>query len=59
MAAIQTSMTVFRHFDSATVVKGLVGNQPKTAWVIGYPLFSESTTCSWRVTTSTATPGTS
>ena len=33
------ALTVFRHFDSATVVKGLVGDQPKTAWVIGYPLF--------------------
>ena len=33
------ALTVFRHFDSATVVKGLVGDHPKTAWVIGYPLF--------------------
>jgi hypothetical protein len=34
------ALTVFRHFDSATVVKGLVGDvPPKTAWVIGYPLF--------------------
>ncbi|SFM28728.1 Fatty acid cis/trans isomerase (CTI) [Variovorax sp. OV329] len=33
------SLTVMRHFDSASVVKGLVGEQmPKTAWVIGYPL---------------------
>ncbi len=31
-------LTVFRHFDSASVVKGLVGEPPKTAWVIGYPL---------------------
>jgi hypothetical protein len=30
---------VFRHFNSASVVKGLVGDAPKTAWVIGYPLF--------------------
>ena len=30
--------TIFRHFDSASVVKGLVGEPPKTAWVIGYPL---------------------
>ena len=29
---------MFRHFDSATVVKGLVGDDPKTAWVIDYPL---------------------
>ena len=32
------ALTVFRHFDSATVVKGLVGEDPKTAWVIDYPL---------------------
>jgi Fatty acid cis/trans isomerase (CTI) len=32
------ALTVFRHFDSATVVKGLVGRPPKTGWVIGYPL---------------------
>ena len=32
------ALTVFRHFDSATVVKGLVGGAPKTSWVIGYPL---------------------
>ena len=33
------ALTVFRHFNSASVVKGLVGDAPKTAWVIGYPLF--------------------
>lgn len=32
------SLTVFRHFDNATVVKGLVGEPPKTAWVIDYVL---------------------
>ncbi|AJR06021.1 9-hexadecenoic acid cis-trans isomerase [Photobacterium gaetbulicola] len=32
------SLTVFRHFDSATVTKGLVGDHPKTAWVIDYSL---------------------
>ena len=32
------SLTVFRHFDNATVVKGMVGQQPKTAWVIDYAL---------------------
>lgn len=32
------SLTIFRHFDNATVVKGLVGQQPKTAWVIDYAL---------------------
>jgi Fatty acid cis/trans isomerase (CTI) len=33
------ALTVFRHFDTASVVKGLVGDAPKTSWVIGYPLF--------------------
>ncbi|MBI1673276.1 fatty acid cis/trans isomerase [Shewanella sp. DW31] len=32
------SLTVFRHFDNATVVKGLVGEPPKTAWIIDYAL---------------------
>ncbi|KKC99393.1 fatty acid cis/trans isomerase [Photobacterium halotolerans] len=32
------ALTIFRHFDSATVVKGLVGEQPKTAWVLDYSL---------------------
>ena len=32
------ALTVFRHFDSATVAKGLLGGSPKTAWVISYPL---------------------
>jgi len=32
------ALTVFRHFDNATVVEGLVGPAPKTAWVIDYPL---------------------
>lgn len=32
------SLTVFRHFDTASVVNGMVGNIPKTAWVIDYPL---------------------
>ncbi|MFW2404903.1 MAG: fatty acid cis/trans isomerase, partial [Gammaproteobacteria bacterium] len=32
------ALTVFRHFDSATVEKGLIGQPPKTAWVIGYTL---------------------
>ncbi|MGC4071796.1 MAG: fatty acid cis/trans isomerase [Nibricoccus sp.] len=33
------ALTVFRNFDNASVVKGLVGEHPKTAWVISYPLF--------------------
>jgi hypothetical protein len=32
------ALTVFRHNDSASVVKGMVGDHPKTAWIIGYPL---------------------
>ncbi len=32
-------LTVFRHFDNATVVKGFVGAIPKTAWIIDFPLF--------------------
>jgi len=32
------ALTVFRHFDNATVVKGFVGDVPKTAWLIEYPL---------------------
>jgi hypothetical protein len=32
-------LTVFRHFDNASVVKGFVGEIPKTAWVLDYPLF--------------------
>jgi len=32
-------LTVFRHFDNATVVNGFVGEIPKTAWVIDFPLF--------------------
>ncbi|MCW8356464.1 fatty acid cis/trans isomerase [Marinomonas pontica] len=32
------ALTIFRHFDNASVVQGMVGQQPKTAWVIDYPL---------------------
>ena len=32
-------LTVFRHFDSASVIRGLVGERPQTAMVFGYPLF--------------------
>jgi hypothetical protein len=32
-------LTIMRHFDSATVVKGFAGGAPKTAWVVGYALF--------------------
>lgn len=33
------ALTVFRHFDSASVAYGLLGDYPETAWVIDYPLF--------------------
>ena len=31
-------LTVYRHFDSASVHKGVLGDLPKTMWVIDYPL---------------------
>ncbi|TCI01982.1 9-hexadecenoic acid cis-trans isomerase [Corallincola luteus] len=32
------SLTIIRHFDSASVMQGLVGKPPKTAWIIDYTL---------------------
>lgn len=32
------ALTVFRHRDSATVEKGLIGKRPQSAWIISYPL---------------------
>jgi hypothetical protein len=32
------ALTVFRHFDSASVVQGLIGDRPQTVLFIGYPL---------------------
>ena len=32
------ALTVFRNFDDAAVRKGTLGNPPKTAWLIDYPL---------------------
>ncbi len=34
-----TVLTVFRHFDNATVVGGFFGDTPETAWVIDFPIF--------------------
>ena len=31
-------LTIYRHFDSASVHKGVLGNLPKTMWVLDYPL---------------------
>ena len=51
------ALTVLRHFDSATVVQGLLGGRRKTAWVIGYRCSSASTTCWWRASTSIGNVG--
>ena len=32
------ALTIFRHFDSASVDFGLIGDYPATAWIIDYPL---------------------
>ena len=32
------ALTIFRHFDSASVRNGFVGDFPESAWVIDYPL---------------------
>jgi len=32
------ALTVFRHFNSASVHRGLLGDLPRTAWVMDYPL---------------------
>lgn len=31
-------LTVFRHFDSASVIRGLAGERPQTVLLMGYPL---------------------
>jgi hypothetical protein len=38
MAADSPLLTVYRHFDSASVHKGVLGNLPQTMWVVDYPL---------------------
>lgn len=35
------ALTVFRHYDNASVYKGLFGDAPQTAWVIDYPLLEK------------------
>jgi len=32
-------LTIYRHFNSASVQRGVVGELPRTAWVIDYPQF--------------------
>ena len=38
LATDEPVLTVFRHFDSASVHRGVLGNLPKTVWVMDYPL---------------------
>jgi hypothetical protein len=38
-AADAPVLTVYRHFDNGSVHRGLLGNLPKTLWVVDYPLF--------------------
>ncbi|MBC3952842.1 fatty acid cis/trans isomerase [Pseudomonas folii] len=35
-------LTVFRHFDSASVNKGLIGDVPQTFWLFDYPLLERT-----------------
>lgn len=32
------ALTVYRHYDSASVLKGFIGGVPKTGWVMDYPI---------------------
>ncbi|SOC04412.1 fatty acid cis/trans isomerase CTI [Alloalcanivorax xenomutans] len=35
-------LTIFRHHDSASVRRGLIGDLPLTTWVMDYPLFERT-----------------
>lgn len=35
-------LSIFRHFDSASVSKGLIGDLPKTVWLFDYPLLERT-----------------
>lgn len=35
-------LTIFRHFDSASVNKGLLGAQPRTMWLMDFPLLERT-----------------
>jgi len=37
-AADSPALTVFRHFNSASVHRGVLGDLPRTAWVMDFPL---------------------
>jgi hypothetical protein len=41
-ANTNAALTVFRHFDNATVVKGFAGAVPKTLWVMDYPMLERT-----------------
>ena len=34
-----TTLTIYRHFDSAQIIRGLRGRVPKTVWVLDYHVF--------------------
>jgi hypothetical protein len=34
-------LTIYRHFDSSSVLKGAHGNYPKTVWVLDYPTLED------------------
>ncbi len=34
-------LTIYRHNDSATVLKGAHGQTPKTLWILDYPIFED------------------
>jgi hypothetical protein len=35
-------LSIFRHYDSATVSKGLIGTTPQTLWLMDYPLLERT-----------------
>ncbi|WP_339418342.1 MULTISPECIES: fatty acid cis/trans isomerase [unclassified Pseudomonas] len=35
-------LSIFRHFDSASVTKGLIGDVPQTMWLFDYPLLERT-----------------
>jgi len=41
-ANTNAALTVFRHFDNATVVRGFAGAVPKTLWVMDYPMLERT-----------------
>jgi Fatty acid cis/trans isomerase (CTI) len=38
MDSNNNALTIFRHFDSATVKQGMLGDYPESAWLIDYPV---------------------